>query len=84
MSHEAYNAFATTVRDEMQRLDYEEQLGILTIVVTAMNDRKKQAPAMSREEKLKLFNELNGCIKATENIDARKEYLEYLDERYGV
>ena len=50
MSYEAYNAFATAVQEEMQRLDYEEQLGILTIVVTAMNNKKKQVPAMSREE----------------------------------
>ncbi len=84
MRYEAYNAFAITVQKEMQRLDYEEQLEILTIVVTAMNNKKKQAPAMSREEKLNLFNELTGCIKASENIDAHKEYLEYLDERYGL
>ena len=49
MSHEVYDTFAATVQNEMQRLDYEEQLGILTIVVTAMNSRKTQAPAMSRE-----------------------------------
>ena len=37
MSFEAYNKFATAVKEEMQSLNYEEQLGILTIVVNAMN-----------------------------------------------
>ena len=81
MSHEAYNAFATTVRDEMQRQDYEEQLGILTIVVTAMNDRKKQSPTMSREEKLKLFEKFKESLKILAAYDARKKCL---DERYSV
>lgn len=41
MSFEAYNKFATAVKEEMSLLNYEEQLGILTIVVNAMNSRKK-------------------------------------------
>lgn len=81
MSYEAYNAFATAVQKEMQRLDYEEQLGILTIVVTAMNNKKKQVPAMSREEKLSLFEKFKGSMKVPADYDARKKYL---DERYGI
>lgn len=84
MTHESYTAFAQKVKSEMQELDYEEQLGILTIVVGAMNQKKEEKPKMSKEETMRLFNELTGCIKNVKNIDARKEYLEYLDERYGV
>ncbi len=84
MSRDEYTAFATKVRTEIQNFNYEEQLGILTIVVSAMNQKKKPKPKMSKEETMQLFNELNGCIKNVKNIDAKKEYLEYLDERYGV
>lgn len=81
MSYEAYNAFAATVQNEIQQLDYEEQLGILTIVVTAMNNKKKQVPAMSREEKLTLFKKFKESMKILADYDARKKYL---DERYGI
>ena len=84
MSYEAYNAFAATVQNEIQQLDYEEQLGILTIVVSAMNSKKRQSPTMSREKKLALFERFKGSMKVPANFDARKEHLEYLDERYGV
>ena len=83
MSYDAYNTFANAVQAEMQQLNYEQQLGILTIVVSAMNQRKKQGISMSHEEKIALFNELSGCIKGNNEIDCRKEYIEYLDERYG-
>lgn len=42
MSYEAYNEFATAVKEEMPLLNYEEQLGILTIVVNAMSSKKKR------------------------------------------
>lgn len=92
MTKESYTTFAEKVQTEMQNLDYEEQLGILTIVVSAMNQKEKSSPKMSKktypkmskEETMRLFNELTGCIKNVKNIDAKKEYLEYLDERYGV
>ena len=37
MSYEAYNKFATAFKNEIQEFDYEQQLEILTIVVSAMN-----------------------------------------------
>lgn len=40
MAHESYTTFAQKVKSEIQKLDYEEQLGILTIVVEAMNKKK--------------------------------------------
>ena len=83
MSYDAYNTFANSVQAEMQQLSYEQQLGILTIVVAAMNQRKHQAPLMSYEEKMSLFNELTGCIKIDKQIDSKEEYLDYIDERYG-
>ena len=83
MSYEAYNTFANAVQTEMQQLNYEQQLGILTIVVSVMNQRKRQSIPMSREEKMALFDEFTGCIKCDKQIDCRNEYLEYLDERYG-
>ena len=49
----------------MQSLNYEEQLGILTIVVNAMNSKKKETPAMSLEEKLALFNEFKGGYESS-------------------
>ena len=79
-----YNKFATAVKEEMQSLNYEEQLGILTIVVNAMNSKKKETPAMSLEEKLALFNEFKGAMKVPADFDAKKELTESLDERYGL
>lgn len=84
MSYEAYNSFATAVKEEMPLLDYEQQLEILTIVVSAMNTRKKTASVMSKDEKLALFDKFNGCLKVPADFDPKKEYLDYLDERYGV
>lgn len=40
MAYESYTTFAQKVKSEIQKLDYEEQLGILTIVVEAMNKKK--------------------------------------------
>ena len=82
MSYEAYDVFATAVKNKISQLDYEQQLGILTIVVEAMNQKKRIKS--DREETLQMFNELSGCIKGKPHIDAKKEYLDYLDERYGV
>lgn len=80
MSYEVLEKTYNTLTEEQQAIVYNLviSLGNLNISV------KESAPAMSKEEKLALFNELNGCIKASKNVDARKEYLEYLDERYGV
>ena len=85
MRYDSYNKFATAVQTEIQELNYEQQLNILSIVIAAMN---KKSPArlspMSKEETLSLYHELTGSIKNVNEIDGKKEYLEYLDERYGV
>lgn len=84
MSFEAYNKFATAVKEEMSLLNYEEQLGILTIVVNAMNSRKKSEPPISNEEKVSLYEKFKGSMKVEADFDAKKELMESLDERYGV
>ena len=84
MSYEAYNAFATAVKEEMQSLNYEEQLGILSIVVNAMNDRKKTESVISNEEKLSLFEKFKGSMKVGDDFNAKKELMDALDKRYGV
>ena len=85
MNYESYNQFATVVQTEIQELNYEQQLNILAIIISAMNKKtpSKLSP-MSREETLKLFNELTGSVKTVKDIDGKKEFLDYLDERYGV
>ena len=83
MGYDAYNKFATAVKEEMPLLDYQQQLEILTIVVSAMNGKKKNLPEMSQEKKLALFEKFKGSLKVPANFDARNEYLDYLDERYG-
>ncbi|MBR6296878.1 MAG: hypothetical protein IKR40_10440 [Treponema sp.] len=84
MTYETYNKFATAVKEEMQSLNYEEQLGILTIVVNAMNSKKREPHAMSKDEKLALFEKFKGSMVVGEGFDARKELMESLDKRYGV
>lgn len=84
MSYEAYNAFATAVKEEMQLLNYEEQLGILSIVVNAMNGRKKAESVISNEEKLSLFEKFKGSMKVGDDFNAKKELMDALDKRYGV
>ena len=85
MSYDSYAKFATTVQTEIQELDYEQQFSILSIIVNAMNQkRQERITGMSKEQKLALFNELTGSIKGVEKIDYKKEYLDYLDEKYGV
>ncbi|MBP3709104.1 MAG: hypothetical protein J6I73_01655 [Treponema sp.] len=41
MSDLAYTAFATTVQAGIEELDYEQQVGILQIVISAMSRRKE-------------------------------------------
>lgn len=84
MTHESYTAFAQKVKSEMQELDYEEQLGILTIVVGAIKQKKEEKPKMTKEETMRLFKKFSGSLKVPKDFDYKKEYLEYLDERYGV
>ena len=84
MSYEAYNALATAVKAEIQSLNQEEKLGILKIVVNAMDSTNSEVKTMTREEAIQAFNDLSGCIKTSQPIDWRQEYFEYLDEKYGV
>ena len=84
MSFEAYNKFATAVKEEMSLLNYEEQLGILTIVVNAMNSRKKTEPPISNEEKISLYEKFKGSMKVGADFNTKNELMESLDERYGI
>lgn len=85
MSYDSYAKFVSTVQTEIQELDYEQQFSILSIIVNAMNQkRQERISVMPEEQKLALFNELTGSIKGIKKIDYKKEYLDYLDERYGV
>ena len=76
MSYDAYNEFATAVKTEMSLLDYEQQLEILTIVVSAIKNNKKNTPA---EKFLKLSWDGNeSAEEILENIkDSRKNSLRF-------
>ena len=77
MSYEVLEKTYNTLTEEQQAIVYN-----LVISLGNMNvSINQQSPAMSKEEKLALYNELNVCIKVTKELDAREEYL---DERYGV
>ena len=71
---------------ELSALTAEQQAIVYNLVVSLknMNENRHEESEMSKEETMKLFNDLSGCIKSETHVDARKEYLEYLDERYGV
>lgn len=84
MSYEAYNEFATTVKEEMPLMNYEEQLGILTIVVNAMSSKKKAVPLISNEQKISLFEKFKGSMKVGTDFDAKKELMESISDRYSV
>ena len=80
MSYEILEETYKSLTREQQQIVYN-----LVISLGNMNlSVRKPEPVMSKEEKLALFNKLAGCIKTTKQVDAREEYLEYLDERYGV
>lgn len=76
MSYDAYNEFATAVKTEMSLLDYEQQLEILTIVVSAIKNNNKNTPA---EKFLKLSWDGNeSAEEILENIkDSRKNSLRF-------
>ncbi|MEE3472768.1 MAG: hypothetical protein VZR24_19160 [Butyrivibrio hungatei] len=80
MSYEVLEKTYNTLTEEQQAIVYNLVLSLGNMNISI----KESKPEMSKDEKLTLFNELNGCIKVTKNVDAREEYLEYLDERYGV
>ena len=80
MSYDVIEKTYNTLTEEQQAIVYN-----LVISLRNMNlSLKNPVAVMSKDEKLALFNELTGCVKATKKVDAREEYLEYLDERYGV
>lgn len=80
MSFELFEKALSALTTEQQAIVYN-----LVVSLGNMNgNRHKEKGGMSEEETMRLFNDLSGCIKSETQIDARKEYLEYLDERYGV
>ena len=80
MSFEVFEKALNALTTEQQTIIYN-----LVVSLGNMNENnQKEKSEMSKEETMKLFNDLSGCIKSETPIDARKEYLEYLDERYGV
>ena len=83
MSYDAYASFADSVKTNIAELDYEQQLGILTIVINAMSDKKREVAPLSRQESLALFNRFKGSMKVAAGFDAKAEKLAYLDERYS-
>ncbi|MBR4531260.1 hypothetical protein IKO70_02470 [bacterium] len=80
MSFEVFEKALSALTTEQQAIVYN-----LVVSLGNMNENKhEEKGGMSKEETMRLFNDLSGCIKSETQIDARKEYLEYLDERYGV
>ena len=47
-----------------------------------MHPSPKLSP-MTKEETLRLFEQFTGSMKVPADFDAKKEFLEYLDERYN-
>ena len=84
MTVENYTAFASSVEAEVQEMDIEQQLDILSIVISAMNRKKKMNQGMSREKSMSLFEKFTGSMKVSANFDEKQELLDSLDERYGV
>ena len=39
---------------------------------------------MSKEEAMELFEKFKGSLQVPADFDAKKEFLEYLDEKYGA
>lgn len=83
MGYENYAVFADAVKVNIAELDYEQQLGILTIVIKAMHDKNRDKDTLSKQESLKLFARFKGSMKVAPDFDAKAEKLAYLDERYG-
>lgn len=83
MSYETYAVFADTVKANIAELDYEQQLGILAIVINAMSDKKNVVQPLSRQESISLFKRFKGSMNVSPDFNAKAEKLAYLDERYG-
>lgn len=84
MTVENYTAFASSVEAEVQEMDIEQQLDILSIVISAMNRKKKTNQRMPREKSMSLFEKFTGSMKVPAGFDEKQELLDSLDERYGV
>ena len=82
MNTQSYNLLLNTVQSEIPKLNYEQQLEILSALVSAMNKKKSKTRKMPKEEALALFRELKGSLKVPKDFDPRQEFLDYLDERY--
>lgn len=51
--------------------------------INASESQKKNS-YLPQEESLKLFEYFTGSLHVDEDFDAKKEYLSYLDEKYGA
>ena len=84
MTVENYTAFASSVEAKVQEMDIEQQLDILSIVISAMNRKNKTNRRVSREKTMSLFEKFTGSMKVPANFNSKQELLDSLDERYGV
>lgn len=84
MTVQDYAAFVSSFEAEVMEMDIEQQLDILSIVVSAMNRKKKTNQGMSREESLALFEKFTGSMNVPADFDYKQELLDALDERYGT
>ena len=71
---------------ELSALTAEQQAIVYNLVVSLrnMNENRHEESEMSKEETMKLFEKFKGSLQVPAGFDAKKEYLEYLDERYGI
>ena len=49
---------------------------------TINKQSSSQLSTMTKEETLRLFEQFSGSMKVPADFDPKKEFLEYLDERY--
>ena len=83
---DSYNSLMAAIKITIPKLNYEQQLNCLSAVISLMSKKNEtnDYPKLSKEESKQLFKELTGCVKGDKEIDAKTEYLAYLDEKYGV
>ena len=77
----SYQELLSSIKQESPYLSVEQKLEIISVL--ALANKNEPLNNITMEENLALFEKFKGCIKGVKEIDTRKEYLEYLDERYG-